>query len=74
MGNRYPPDGEQIPVCYEHFNGVYQIKTHVNRCPHLKVRILTEEIEGLADTGASVSVLSSLDLISKLGLKVKPFS
>lgn len=36
------------------------------------MRILSEEIEGLADTGADLSIISSVDLVHKLGLKVHP--
>lgn len=44
----------------------------VHKCPHLKVKVLSEEINGLADTGASISVISSVDLIHKLGLEIHP--
>lgn len=33
---------------------------------------MSEEIEGLADTGASLSVISSVKLIQKLGLSIHP--
>lgn len=36
------------------------------------MRILSEEVEGLADTGASLSIISSVELINKLGLKIHP--
>lgn len=36
------------------------------------MRILSEPLEGLADTGASLSIISSLELIQKLGLKIQP--
>lgn len=37
----------------------------------MQIKILSEEVEGLADTGAGVSIISSLALIEKLGLKVQ---
>lgn len=33
-----------------------------------------EEVEALADTGASISVISCIDLIRKLGLQIEPLS
>ncbi|KAL1400209.1 hypothetical protein pipiens_007629 [Culex pipiens pipiens] len=48
------------------------IETTVHRCPHIKVRVLSEEVEGLADTGASLSIISAVDLINKLGLLIHP--
>lgn len=44
----------------------------MHRCPHIKVRVLSEEVEGLADTGASLSIISAVDLINKLGLLIHP--
>lgn len=38
----------------------------------MKIHILSEEVEGLADTGASVSVISSVSLIERLGLNINP--
>lgn len=43
-----------------------------HRCPHIKVKIMSEEVEALADTGASLSVISSVQLIEKLGIKIHP--
>lgn len=74
FGNRSSSSVEnQIPISnYSLFNKVLQIDTRVHKCPHLKVRIMSEEIEGLADTGASLSVISSVKLIQKLGLSIHP--
>lgn len=47
------------------------IKTCFRRCPHLTVSILNNEIEGLADTGASVSIISCPRLLDRIGLKIK---
>lgn len=33
---------------------------------------MSEEVDGLADTGASISIISALDLIDKLGLEIHP--
>lgn len=48
------------------------IKTCFRRCPHLTVSILDKEVEGLADTGASVSIISCPRLIERIGLKINP--
>lgn len=73
-GNPCPQrnDPEVPKPFYNIFNNVHQINTKFHRCPHLKVKILSEEIEGLADTGASLTIISSVDLVNKLGLKIHP--
>lgn len=75
-GNPCPrTSNQEIPKPhYSVFNSIHQINTKFHRCPHVKVRILSEEIEGLADTGASLSIISSVELINKLGLKIHPIS
>lgn len=55
---------------FKYFSQNYNINTCFRRCPHLSVKILDEEIQGLADTGAGVSIISSVDLIKKLGLPI----
>lgn len=63
---------EKVPQPnFQYFSQNYSITTKFRRCPHLQVRILDEEIEGLADTGAGVSIISSLALIEKLGLQIQ---
>lgn len=73
-GNRSTPsDTPEIPNRpFSVFNTAHRINTTPHRCPHLKVRVLSEEIEALADTGASLSVISSLGLLNKLGLQIQP--
>lgn len=75
-GNPCPQrnDPEVPKPFYNIFNNVHQINTKFHRCPHLKVKILSEEIEGLADTGASLTIISSVDLVNKLGLKIHPIA
>lgn len=72
-GNHPPgPTVEQVPNDhYQYFNQTYLINTCFNRCPHLTVSILDHELEGLADTGANVSIISSLNLINRLGLHIQ---
>lgn len=71
-GNSSPlPNNQQVPSnSFSYFNKVFHINTSFHRCPHLKVRVLEEEIEGLADTGANISILNSVELIEKLGLQI----
>lgn len=57
---------------FSKFNRVCTINTLVQKCPHLTVQILSESLDALADTGASSSIISSLELINKLGLKIQP--
>lgn len=54
------------------FNQVYSINLRIRRCPHLTVSILETEVVGLADTGASVSIIGSMDLISRFGFEILP--
>lgn len=71
-GNDSLEDKVDVPnPNFKYFNQNYSINTKFQRCPHLQVRILGEEIEGLADTGAGVSIISSLALIDKLGLLIQ---
>lgn len=72
-GNGSPENfNENVPnPNYRYFSQNYSINTKFQRCPHLQVKILNEEIEGLADTGAGVSIISSLELIEKLGLQIQ---
>lgn len=58
-------------INFRYFNQNYNINTTFRRCPHLTVNILGETVEGLADTGAGVSIISSLELIGKIGLKIQ---
>lgn len=64
---------DSVPI-FDYFNRTFHINTSFNRCPHLKVKIIHEEVEGLADTGASISVISSVPLIERLGLKINPIN
>lgn len=47
-----------------------EIRIQTNRCPHIRVRIFDEEIESLLDSGASISVTNSKQLIESHGLKI----
>lgn len=40
-------------------------------CPHITVHILGTPVRGLLDSGASISVISSLDLIERWNLKIE---
>lgn len=51
---------------------VFRIAVNATKCPHVYVNILGITCEGLLDSGAAVSVISSLDLIKKLCLKILP--
>lgn len=62
----------EIPTSFSPFNRVCTINTSIHKCPHIEVHVLSEEIEGLANTGASLSIISSVGLIHKLGLQMIP--
>lgn len=71
-GNCTPPVSDQeVPNPFAKFNHTYLIQTCFRRCPHLIVSILGKKVEGLLDTGASVSIVSSLSLVNQLGLKIQ---
>lgn len=73
-GNRLPePPNFQIPNSFNgKFNQVYTINLCMQRCTHLTVTILETEIVGLADTGASISIIGSLDLVRRFGFVINP--
>lgn len=72
-GNQSPQEAScPVPsINFQYFNETCLINTRFNRCPHLTVSVLNHEIEGLADTGANVSIISSVPLINRLGLKIQ---
>lgn len=72
-GNKSPETSvDEVPTrAFKLFNHIYDINTCFRRCPHLRVKIFDEEIEGLADTGAGVTIMNSASLINKLGLKLQ---
>lgn len=49
-----------------------EIKIQTNQCPQIKVQIFETEIDALLDSGASISVTNSTDLIDRYGLKILP--
>lgn len=49
---------------------ILEIKINPSACPHIKVKILDTEITALLDSGAGISVTSSLDMINAHGLKI----
>lgn len=59
-------------LTYDPLRQVYQIKIRISKCPHIKVRIFESEYEALLDSGAGISVLNSVDVIEKYGLKIQP--
>ena len=59
---------------YDPFLQVYHIKLRYSKCPHIKVKVFDIEVEALLDSGAGISVLNSLDLVERHGLKIQPAS
>ena len=55
---------------YNYFDRILQINTCPTRCPHATVDILGEKITGLLDSGASISVISAVDVLNRLNLKI----
>lgn len=53
---------------------MFTLNINLVTCPHIKVEILGTEIKGLLDSGASISVISSLDLIRRWDLKLQEIS
>lgn len=49
---------------------VFEISLFPHKCPRIVVKILGVEIEALADTGAAISIMNSVDLINKLGIQI----
>lgn len=51
---------------------IFRIAVNTTKCPHIYVNILGITCEALLDSGAAISVISSLDLINMLGLIIFP--
>lgn len=74
IGNSTISPVETIPSedesSYLNNNSVLQIRVNPSACPHIKVNVLGSEIVALLDSGAGISVMSSLNLIEAHGLKI----
>lgn len=49
---------------------VYELLIEPKRCPHVKIKIVDSEINALLDSGAEISVMNSLNLITKYNFKL----
>lgn len=49
---------------------VYELVIEPKKCPHVKVKIVDSEVEALLDSGAEISVMNSLELITKYNFKL----
>lgn len=74
FGSQTSASSSRAIPSFSYFDQTFLISSQLNRCPHLKIKILSEEIVGLADTGASISVLSSVSLLDRLGLQIQPIN
>lgn len=72
-GNQPPPELETIEEVpnYQYFNQVFVIKLNLVGCPHINVEILGTKVVALLDSGAGISVISSLDLLKRWDLKIQ---
>ena len=69
------PDNQRVPdqpTDFDPLNQVHTIKIEMRRCPYLRVKVFEDEITALLDSGAGISVMNSLDLSVKYGLKLQP--
>lgn len=60
------PYSKYATTCY--------INTRPSKCPYINVEVLGSPIVALLDSGASVSILSSRDLVVKHGFKIHPIN
>lgn len=56
---------------YDYFNQIFIINLDLVTCPHVTVKIFGTELVGLLDSGASISVISSIELIKLWNLKIQ---
>lgn len=61
-------------LSYSKYATAFQISTKPNRCPYIKVEVLGTPITALLDSGASVSILSSKQIVEKHRLKIQPIN
>lgn len=54
------------------FQNLSEIKIQTNQCPQVTIRIFETEIDALLDSGASICVTNSTDLVERYGLKILP--
>lgn len=59
---------------FEPTQNIYVVRDNSSKCPHISVNIFDTTVDALLDSGAGISVMNSLDLIEKYGLKVTPAS
>ena len=57
---------------YDPIDRVHSIKIETRRCPYLRVKVFDTQITALLDSGAGISVINSLELAEKYGLKLQP--
>lgn len=53
-------------------NQIHTIKIETKKCPYLRVRVFDDEFTALLDSGAGISVINSLNLSLKYGMKLQP--
>lgn len=61
---------EIIPTDAKSSSLIFEIRVNPTDCPHIKVNILGTETVALLDSGAGVSVIGSLNIIEKHGLRM----
>ncbi|XP_055604558.1 uncharacterized protein LOC129752806 [Uranotaenia lowii] len=69
------PRTEKVPTDlqnYDPINQIHTIKIESRKCPYLKVNIFDTELTALLDSGAGISVINSLDIAERYGLKLQP--
>lgn len=74
-GNSIIPDVKLIPTEtteYDPINRVHSIKIETRKCPYLRVKVFDDELTALLDSGAGISVVNSLELAQKYGMKLQP--
>lgn len=75
MGTTDIPIEIKVPTEKGYFDPVdriHTIKIQTKKCPYLRVNVFDTEILGLLDSGAGISVVNSLELSEKYGLKLQP--
>lgn len=79
IGNPYILSNDKIPklnnnTIDDHTQNIFYVKTNTLKCPHIAVKIFNTEVDALLDSGAGISVINSLNLVNKYGLRIEKAS
>lgn len=55
---------------YDPFECLHEVRIQTGQCPQINVQIFETKVEALLDSGASISVMNSKQMVDRYGLKI----